>query len=102
MIQVSSCEAKDSASRVKLRRRFVGLLSSRLVRSTVAILALFGCVTLTDGAYAQVGSSAQAAASPEACLAKCTADREQCIAGQSSEELCAYDLKACKKDCEKH
>jgi len=100
MVQVSSCEAKDSASRVSLRQRFVGLFSSRQVRSTVAILALFGCVTLSDSAYAQ--TSSQAAASPEACLAKCTADQAQCIESQSSEELCAYDLKACKMDCGKH
>lgn len=101
MIPVSSLGANDSARRAEPRGRLVELLSGHHVRATVAVLTLFGCLSLSDGAYAQTSSSTQAAASPEACLAKCKADDEQCYQNGSSEEMCAYDSKACKAACEK-
>jgi hypothetical protein len=97
MIEVSSWGAREFAPRVKPLERFVGLLSGHKVTATVAVLMLSGCLSLSNSAYAQAASSGSA----DACTTKCMADRDQCIQDQSSEEMCAYDLKACKKDCEK-
>lgn len=73
------------------------LLSRRSLGATFAIAALFGALSFAP-AQAQTVSQA---GSPDACVAKCTADREQCIASQSSDELCSYDLKVCTADCQK-
>ncbi|WP_026606926.1 hypothetical protein [Methylocapsa acidiphila] len=97
MVQVSSCGAKISALRIEPRARFAGLLSSRQIGAAAAALMMFGGLGLANGAYAQSTS----AASPDACVAKCTQDHEKCINDQSSPELCAYELKGCKVECEK-
>ncbi len=101
MVLVSSCGAKISAPSVKPRGRFAGLLFGRRIEATVAGLMLFGCLNLSGAAYAQTPANAQPAASPDACVAKCTADHDKCINDQSSPELCAYELKSCKAACEK-
>jgi hypothetical protein len=100
MIEVSSWGAKGSAPRVEPRGRFGCLLSGHHIRATAAVLALFGCLNFSDGAYAQ-STSTQAAGSSEACLGKCKADDDQCYQNGSSEEMCAFDLKACKAVCQK-
>ncbi len=98
MIQVSSCGAKVLAPRVEPRGWFDKLNSGR--GFAVAALMMLGCATLSSGAYAQ-SSTGPAAASSEACEASCKTDHDKCIADQSSEELCAYELKGCKATCQK-
>lgn len=55
-----------------------------------------GYSALTSSANAQTGQQAQ---SPAECAAKCDADEQKCLDAQSSEELCDYDKKQCKKAC---
>jgi hypothetical protein len=59
--------------------------------AAAAILALAG-FNLTTRAYAQEQDVAS-------CEDKCSKDEKQCIYNQSSEELCDYDYKMCKKAC---
>jgi hypothetical protein len=90
MIQVNSGQA--SGERHGSSRWQFGLhIDCRLI--TVAAILTLASFNVTTRAYAQ---SEEDVAS---CVDKCSKDQKQCIYNQSSEELCDYDYKMCKKAC---
>jgi hypothetical protein len=93
MIQVSSGGAHDTSARTILP------LPIRQIRMAAAILMYAGLICAgslnpTASAFAQTSQQTQAE-----CTAKCDADEKKCLDAQSSEELCDYDKKMCKKAC---
>ncbi|GEM_PF-2407756 len=74
------------------------LLLSRQIKLSTAVLTFAGFMfagsfTVTPRAFAEEKVS------PADCAAKCDADEKKCLDAQSSEELCDYDKKMCKKAC---
>lgn len=62
-------------------------------KAALFIFAVAGCLSFAaiDRARAQESSVS--------CEEKCSTDEKQCIYNGSSEELCDYDYKMCKKAC---
>jgi hypothetical protein len=60
-------------------------------KAAVLIFAVAGCVTFA--------SIDRARAQEVSCEEKCSTDEKQCLYNGSSEELCDYDYKMCKKAC---
>lgn len=71
------------------RLRFMWLLFA--IMAAPAVFAVTG-FNVTTRAYAQEQDTAS-------CEDKCSKDQKQCIYNESSEELCDYDYKMCKKAC---
>jgi hypothetical protein len=92
MIQVSSGGAHDASPRT------IRPLLVRQIRTAAAILMLAGLM-FTGGLKVTPSAFAQAQQTQAECIAKCDADEKQCLNNQSSEELCDYDKKMCKKAC---
>jgi hypothetical protein len=93
MVQVSSGGANGASART------IRPLLAHRIRMAAAILMFAGlmfagCLKVIPSAFAQTDQQTQAQ-----CFAKCDADEKQCIYNQSSEELCDYDKKMCKKAC---
>jgi hypothetical protein len=85
--------ASDADRPNSSRWRFVRGLSDHQIKLAAAILMLAG-FNVTAGAYAQTSQESVAS-----CVEKCSGDEKQCIQNGSSEELCDYDFKMCKKAC---
>ena len=95
MIQLSPLGQNDASSPCKAPRLPAWLLKNRQIRVIAAAFMFAGFagnLSLTTAAFAQQQS-------PADCAAKCDADEKQCLDNQSSEELCDYDKKMCKKAC---
>jgi len=60
-------------------------------KAAVLIFAVAGCLNFA--------SMNRARAQEVSCEEKCSIEQKQCIYNQSSEELCDYDYKMCKKAC---
>jgi hypothetical protein len=93
MIQVNSGGANGASART------IRPLLAHQIRMAAAILMFAGlmfagCLKVIPSAFAQTSQETQAE-----CTAKCDADEKKCLDAQSSEELCDYDKKMCKKAC---
>ncbi len=62
-------------------------------KAAALMFAVAGCLN-----FAAV-DRARAQESSPSCEEKCSIEQKQCIYNQSSEELCDYDYKMCKKAC---
>jgi hypothetical protein len=97
MLQLRSWDANEVTPRDDMPRWSFWPLSDRrmkLVAAALMFAGFAGNVNLTTSAFAQGGQQSVAE-----CSAKCDADEKQCLDNQSSEELCDYDKKMCKKAC---
>jgi hypothetical protein len=63
-----------------------------MVAAALMFAGFSGNFHLTTAAFAQQSQAE--------CLAKCDADEQKCLDAQSSEEMCDYDKKMCKKACQ--
>jgi hypothetical protein len=62
-------------------------------KAAALLLSVAGCL------YFASMDRARAQESSVSCEEKCSIDQKQCIYNGSSEELCDYDYKMCKKAC---
>lgn len=62
-------------------------------KAAALLLAVAGCL------YFASMDRTRAQESSVSCEEKCSIDQKQCIYNGSSEELCDYDYKMCKKAC---
>ena len=61
-------------------------------KAAALLLAVAGCLYFA-------GMNRTHAQESVSCEDKCSIEQKQCIHNQSSEELCDYDYKMCKKSC---
>lgn len=94
MIQVSSGRTAHAGSQLNARWRFVRLLSGDPLTMTMAILMLAGCLNIASSAHAQTATD------PASCLENCDKEQAKCPELGTTEEMCEYDYKQCKKACE--
>lgn len=92
MFQFNPLGAREESSRGST---VFAVPRTRVIAAALLLFAGYGAMlSSAPSAYAE-----ETKLSPAECAAKCDADEKQCLDNQSSEELCDYDKKMCKKAC---